>query len=216
MKIKTVIFDLDGTLLDTIGDLAAAVNFGLRSHGYPERTVDEVRRFVGNGVRNLILRSLNGVETDDFNEVFADFKKYYSEHNAVLTVPYPGITELLRVLKEKGIGTAIVSNKYDAAVKALNVHYFGDLIPVAIGEKEGVSRKPAPDSVLLAMKELNADPASTVYVGDSEVDVETAKNASLPCLTVTWGFRDREILRSAGAESFFDTADELKNAILSE
>lgn len=216
MKIKTVIFDLDGTLLDTIGDLAAAVNYGLRSHGYPERTVDEVRRFVGNGVRNLILRSLNGAETPDFNEVFADFKKYYSEHNAVLTVPYPGITELLRVLKDNGIGTAIVSNKYDTAVKALNVHYFGDLIPVAIGEKEGVSRKPAPDSVLLAMKELNADPASTVYVGDSEVDVETAKNASLPCLTVTWGFRDREILRSAGAETFFDTADELKSAILSE
>ena len=216
MKIKTVIFDLDGTLLDTIGDLAAAVNFGLRSHGYPERTVDEVRRFVGNGVRNLILRSLNGAETPDFNEVFADFKKYYSENNAVLTVPYPGITELLRVLKDNGIGTAIVSNKYDAAVKALNAHYFGDLIPVAIGEKEGVSRKPAPDSVLLAMKELNADPASTVYVGDSEVDVETAKNAALPCLTVTWGFRDREVLREAGADAFFDTVNELKKAILSE
>lgn len=216
MKIKTVIFDLDGTLLDTIGDLAAAVNFGLRSHGYPERTTDEVRRFVGNGVRNLILRSLNGVEVPDFHEVFADFKQYYSEHNAVLTVPYPGIPELLRMLKEQGIGTAIVSNKYDTAVKALNTHYFGSLVPVAIGEKEGVSRKPAPDSVFLAMKELNADPAFTVYVGDSEVDIQTAKNASLPCLTVTWGFRDREILRAAGAEAFFDTADELKNAILSE
>ncbi len=216
MEIRTVIFDLDGTLLDTLGDLAAAVNYGLHSHGYPERTLAEVRRFVGNGVRNLILRSLNGVETPDFDAVFADFKTYYAEHNAVLTAPYPGVTDLLRALKEKGIGTAIVSNKYDAAVKALNVHYFGDLIPVAIGEKEGVSRKPAPDPVLLAMKELNADPASTVYVGDSEVDVLTAKNASLPCLTVTWGFRDREVLREAGADVFFDTVDDMKKAILSE
>ena len=216
MKINTVIFDLDGTLLDTVADLAAAVNYALNLHGYPERTVDEVRRFVGNGARKLILRSLNGVETPDLDETVADFRNYYSKHTAVLTAPYPGITDLLRLLKEKGIGTAIVTNKYDSAAQALNLHYFGDLIPIAIGEKEGGRHKPAPDSVLVAMEKLNADPASTVYVGDSEVDVETAKNASLPCFSVTWGFRDRDTLRSAGAETLFDTADELKKALLSE
>ena len=168
-------------------------------------------------IKNLILRSLpHETDGDTADRVLTAFRAHYADHCADKTRPYDGIPALIAALKADGFRTAVVSNKTDGAVQRLARQYFPGLFDFVTGEREGVARKPAPDSVLLAMKELNASPASTVYVGDSEVDVLTAKNAALPCLTVTWGFRDREVLREAGADVFFDTVSDLKKAILSE
>ena len=210
MKKTTVIFDLDGTLLDTLQDLADAVNYALRKEGMPERTIDEVRQFVGNGVRLLMIRAVPGGESNPlFEETFAQFKEYYGEHCNDNTKPYEGMIELLETLKSKGYSVAIVSNKIDFAVKELSVLYFKGIVPVAIGEKEGVRRKPAPDTVREALKELGRTAEESVYVGDSDVDIETAKNAGMPCVSVLWGFRDREFLEEHGAKRYARTAEDV-------
>lgn len=210
MKKTTVIFDLDGTLLNTLQDLADAVNYALRKEGMPERTIDEVRRFVGNGVRLLMIRAVPDGESNPlFEETFAQFKEYYEEHCNDNTKPYEGMIELLETLKSKGYSVAIVSNKIDSAVKELSALYFKGIVPVAIGEKEGVRRKPAPDTVREALKELGRTAEESVYVGDSDVDIETAKNAGMPCVSVLWGFRDREFLEEHGAKRYARTAEDV-------
>lgn len=205
---RAVIFDLDGTLLNTLDDLAASTNAALRQFGYPERTVEEVRRFVGNGVRLLMVRALpQGEETPRFEEILAYFRQHYAAHCREATAPYPGIPALLARLCERGVRVAVVSNKFDAAVKDLCHAYFGGEVEVAVGESPAVAKKPAPDAVLAAMRELGVSPADTVYVGDSEVDVETARRSGLPCISVLWGFRDRAELVAHGATHFApDTA----------
>lgn len=212
----TVIFDLDGTLLDTLDDLADAVNHALTAFGLPRRTRDEVRRFVGNGVAKLIERAVpDGYPAEKTNGVLAVFKDYYAAHCQDKTAPYAGIVPLLTRLRAQGVRTAIVSNKFDAAAKALSAHYFGDLIEVAIGEREaeGIRKKPAPDTLLMAMAQLAATPAETLYVGDADTDMLTARAAGVSCASVTWGFRDRDFLLSHGATLLVDTPDELKTML---
>ena len=199
------IFDLDGTLLDTLGDLASAVNYALRTHEMPEHSLDAVRRFVGNGVRVLIQRAVpDGEANPQFEDVLATFRQYYLAHSLDTTHPYDGIPEMLSELRRRGCRTAVVSNKFDAATKELCRHFFADSIEVAIGEHEaeGIRRKPAPDTVLEALRQLGLTKENAVYVGDSDVDILTARNAGLPCISVLWGFRDRDFLQAHGATTF--------------
>ncbi len=201
---NTIIFDLDGTLLDTLEDLTDSVNYAMEKFGFPVHTIEEIRRFVGNGAPKLIERSIpQGKENPSYDAVLAAFKEYYAAHCEDKTNPYEGIMALLADLKEKGYRLAVVSNKFDGAVKRLCGKYFGDYIEVAIGESADVKRKPAPDTVYRALRELSCDGSRAVYVGDSEVDIQTAKNASLPCISVTWGFRTAEQLKAAGAVEKF-------------
>ena len=214
MKKTTVVFDLDGTLLDTLQDLANAVNYALEQQGMPKRTLEEVRQFVGNGVRLLMIRAVPDGESNPlFEETFALFKEYYGEHCNDNTKPYAGVVELIETLKEKGYAVAIVSNKIDFAVKELNDLYFKGIVPVAIGEKEGIRKKPAPDTVFQAMRELNVKPENCIYIGDSEVDIQTAANAGIPCISVNWGFKSTEFLKENGAAQIVSTPTELVNAI---
>lgn len=207
--VQAVIFDLDGTLLDTLEDLKDSVNAALSVQGFPERSLEEVRQFVGNGIRKLVERAVpQGTEKDKTDVVFDAFRAHYIKHCEDKTKPYDGIEELLQELQEKGYKTAIVSNKADKAVKQLAKQYF-PWISVAIGEREGIQRKPAPDSVFEALRLLGTDPGNALYVGDSEVDRETAKNAGLPCVSVTWGFREEELLRSLQPEYLIHEPAEL-------
>ena len=208
MMYHTYIFDLDGTLLDTLGDLAASVNFALRTHGMPEHSIDDVRRFVGNGVRKLMERAIPGGEKNpDFEATFATFRQYYMEHSLDTTRPYEGIPEMLSELKKRGSRLAVVSNKMMAATQELIRHFFPDTIEVAIGEHEaeGICKKPAPDTVQAALRQLGVGKEGAVYVGDSDVDIMTARNSGLPCISVLWGFRDRDFLLQHGAETFVST-----------
>lgn len=204
------IFDLDGTLLNTLGDLAASCNFALREHGYSERSLDEVRCFVGNGVRKLIERALpSGVGECCVDAVLATFRQYYMEHGIDTTQPYPGIMELLTRLRKRGVRVAVVSNKFCEATQELCRHFFGDLVEVAIGEGRGVRKKPCPDAVIEALRQLGVEKGGAVYVGDSDVDIETARNSGLPCISVLWGFRDREFLLEHGATCLASSPEEL-------
>lgn len=199
-KYKTYIFDLDGTLLSTLADLAASTNYALRTHHMPERSLDEVRRFVGNGVKKLMERAIpDGLNNPLFEETFATFRQHYMQHNLDTTQPYPGIMQLLEQLKAEGKNIAVVSNKFYAATRELCRHFFGDLVPVAIGEREDIRKKPAPDTVIEALRELGVDKEGAVYIGDSDVDIMTAKNSGMPCVSVLWGFRDKEFLLENGA-----------------
>ena len=212
MKYDTYIFDLDGTLLDTLADLAASVNYALRTHGMPEHSIDDVRRFVGNGVRKLMERAIpNGEANPDFEATFATFREHYMHHSLDTTQPYPGIPEALAELKAKGCRLAVVSNKMMAATVELCRHFFPDTIEVAIGEHEaeGIRKKPAPDTVFAALRELGVEKSGAVYVGDSDVDVQTAANSGLPCVSVLWGFRDRDFLIQHGAKTFISAPSEL-------
>lgn len=205
-RFETVIFDLDGTLLDTLEDLTDAVNHALGAYKMPLRTIEEIRKFVGNGVRNLMIQAVpNGEKNPAFEEIFALFKEYYGEHCNDKTGPYKGVLDLMKELKKQGYVMGIVSNKIDSAVKELNRMYFADYIQVAIGEKEGVQRKPAPDTVFAALKEIGREKETAIYIGDSEVDLATAKNAGIPCVSVLWGFRDKEFLEKCGADMFAET-----------
>ena len=206
---NTYVFDLDGTLLDTLGDLAASVNFSLRSHGMPEHSIDDVRRFVGNGVRLLMERAVpDGADNPLFDEAFATFRQHYMEHSLDTTRPYDGIPETLSELRRRGCHIAVVSNKMMAATVELCQHFFPDTVEVAIGENEaaGIRKKPAPDTVFAALQALHVGEGrgevNAVYVGDSDVDLETARNANLPCISVLWGFRDRDFLLRHGAQTF--------------
>ena len=209
---KVYIFDLDGTLLDTLGDLAAAVNYALRTHGMPEHSIDDVRRFVGNGVRKLMERSIpDGAANPQFDETFATFRHYYMAHSLDTTRPYEGIPETLAALKERGCRLAVVSNKMMAATQELCQHFFPDTVEVAIGENEaeGIRKKPAPDTVFAALRQLGVGEEGAVYVGDSDVDLETARQSGLPCISVLWGFRDRDFLIKHGAKTFISAPQEL-------
>ena len=209
-KYQAVIFDLDGTLLNTLEDLADSTNYALRQMNYPERTIDEVRRFVGNGVEKLMERAVpTGTSEDDTLKALAIFKKHYSKNMLNKTGSYEGVIDVLKVLKEKGIPAGIVSNKFDAAVKGLRDQFFGEYIYTAIGESANVAKKPAPDTCIEAMKEMQIGREGTVYVGDSDVDIMTAKNSGLECISVTWGFRDEEFLLEHGATQIIHKPEEL-------
>ncbi len=203
---KTIIFDLDGTLLDTLDDLWNSVNFALSACGLPLRSREEVRAFVGNGIKNLMERAVGGGSKELRERAFAEFKGYYSAHCEEYTKPYDGVIDLLEKCREEGVRTAVVSNKADFAVQRLVKRYFGELITLSVGENEegGVRKKPAPDSLLFVMGKLNAEPSTTVYVGDAEVDIQTAANAGVDCISVTWGFKDREFLIANGAKRLAD------------
>ena len=210
-KYDTVIFDLDGTLLNTLEDLADAVNFVMRKNHYPQRTIEEVRRFVGNGIRRLMeLAVPENISETEFEQVFEEFKNYYTEHCQIKTCAYDGVMPLLKHLYENGYAMAIVSNKNHAAVCELNDIYFKDYIEVAIGQKDGIRKKPAPDTVVQALKELGKTIERAVYVGDSEVDFATAKNSGMDCVLVTWGFRNLEELKEFQPVAFVDTAEQLQ------
>ena len=207
---ETYIFDLDGTLLSTLDDLAASTNYALRWAGMPERTVEEVRMFVGNGVKLLMEHAIpNGINNPKFEETYAKFREHYMEHNLDTTCPYEGIPELLRELKRRGKKLAIVSNKFYAATQELAKHFFPDTIEVAIGERDSIRKKPAPDTVLEALKQLGASKDNAVYIGDSDVDIMTAKNCDLPCISVLWGFRDKDYLIKHGGTIFVDKPSEI-------
>lgn len=209
-KYKTYIFDLDGTLLSTLADLAASTNYALRTHHMPERSIDEVRRFVGNGVKKLMERAIpDGLNNPLFEETFATFRQHYMQHNLDTTQPYPGIMQLLEQLKAEGKNIAVVSNKFYAATRELCRHFFGDLVPVAIGEREDIRKKPAPDTVIEALRELGVDKEGTVYIGDSDVDIMTAKNSGMPCVSVLWGFRDKEFLLEHGATTLISQPEDM-------
>ena len=215
MKYRYVIFDLDGTILDTLDDLADATNAALSAMGYPLRTRDEVRRFVGNGIRKLIERATpDGVTDEEIVKTHEAFTAYYSVHCKDKTKPYDGIPELVAALKERGIRSAVVSNKADYAVKELCADYFSGLFDMSIGEREGIRKKPAPDTVLEVMKALGADCEHTIYIGDSDVDLMTAKNNGIGCIGVSYGFRGREFLESHGAQLIADTVEELRDLLL--
>lgn len=192
---NTVIFDLDGTLLDTLADLTDSVNHVLSLYGYPSRSMAEIRSFVGNGIRMLMVRAVpEQVDEEAFTAIFADFQAYYTDHCRMQTKPYAGISEMLGALKAKGYRLGIVSNKNDTAVKALSSYFFGDLIAVAVGQRPGIPVKPAPDMVEHVLRRLRAETYRTLYVGDSGVDKATADQASLDCALVTWGYWDKERL----------------------
>lgn len=213
-KINTVIFDLDGTLLDTLEDLKKATNYALKFCNMPECTLDEVRRFVGNGVRNLMIRAVpDGESNSEFERAFAIFKEYYGQHCNDATKAYDGIPQLLQELKDRGYALAIVSNKIDSAVQDLNHKYFPQ-VDVAIGDRENLRRKPEPDSVNLALDVLNKTKQEAIYVGDSDVDLQTAQNAGLPCISVLWGFRDKEFLIEHGATVFVKKPMEIIDVLL--
>lgn len=211
---KIVIFDLDGTLLNTLDDLADSTNYALSKFGYPTRTIEEVRQFVGNGVAKLIERAIpDGKNNPNFEKCLSIFKENYAQNMYNKTAPYNGIIEMLSNLKSKGIKIAVVSNKFDLAVKELCKKYFEEFIDFAAGENEaqGIRKKPAPDTVISVLNEFNFAPEDAIYVGDSDVDIMTAKNSKMPCISVTWGFRDEKFLLKSGATILINTPSEIYN-----
>lgn len=211
---KIVIFDLDGTLLNTLDDLADSTNYALSKFGYPTRTIEEVRQFVGNGVAKLIERAIpDGKNNPNFEKCLNIFKENYAQNMYNKTAPYNGIIEMLSNLKSKGIKIAVVSNKFDLAVKELCKIYFDKYIDFAAGENEalGIKKKPAPDTVISVLTEFNFAPEDAVYVGDSDVDIMTAKNSHMPCISVTWGFRDEKFLLKSGATILINAPSEIYN-----
>lgn len=214
MKYNCVIFDLDGTLLDTLGDLRDSVNFALSKNHLPERSTEEIRNFVGNGIRLLIERSVpENTPLELIDKCFDDFKAYYKDNSANLTRAYDGINGLLSELKSRGVKLSVVSNKADFAVKTLVENYFNNTFNCAVGERDGVKRKPSPDAVFAVIKKLGVSKKDVIYVGDSEVDIETAKNAGIPCICVTWGFRDKEVLERLCPEYIIDSPEKILEII---
>ena len=210
-RYKAIIFDLDGTLLDTLADLAEGTNYALRVNGFPERTLDEIRRFVGNGARRLIERAVpDGQVEAALEQVRQDFDIYYKMHCKDHTCPYPGIMEMLQELVQQGYALGVVSNKPDFAVQELIPGYFPGIFASVSGERRGVAKKPAPDLIWEAMKNLQADRSNAIYVGDSEVDLEAAANAGIPCISVAWGFKGRKFLEEQQAEMIIETPAEIQ------
>jgi phosphoglycolate phosphatase len=214
---ELIIFDLDGTVLDTLADLTAALNHALIKNGLPPRTAAETRTFVGNGIRKLIERGApSGTPENVINAVHADFTAYYAEHCADATRPYPGVREMIAALRAAGMKTAVVSNKADYAVQTLAARYFPGDFDYAAGEREGVARKPAPDMAVNALRALGVAKENAVFVGDSEVDIETARNAGLRCLSVTWGFKERAFLLAHGAGTPVDSPEEITELMIND
>lgn len=209
-KYKAVVFDMDGTVLDTLDDLTDTLNYALGKNDLPLHTKEEVRMMLGNGMRALLEKAVpDGKDNPKMDSVFQSFKEYYHIHCNDKTHVYDGILDVMKKLKEDGIKIAIVSNKVDSAVKELDKLYFAGLTDVAIGEKAGIARKPAPDTVYEALRLMNVEKEDAIYVGDSEVDYQTAVNAGIPCISVLWGFRTREFLEDAGAKFFSNTPDKI-------
>ena len=207
---KAYIFDLDGTLLDTLEDLADAVNYGMRKNSFPERSLEEVRSFVGDGMRLLVKRAApEGTGEEILEKVFSDFREYYSVHYMDKTKPYEGVKESLGKLKSRGGRLCVISNKADYAVRLLMDQFFPGVFESVAGEREGIRRKPAPDSLLAVMRELGLSKEECVYIGDSDTDIETAKNAGVDPVSVSWGFRSEEFLKSRGAERILKNPAEL-------
>lgn len=207
-RFQAVLFDMDGALLDTLSDMQDAVNHILLENGWPQRTLEEIRAFVGNGAAKLMERAIPElIAPQRFQEILSAYKDWYQAHNCVKTAPYPGIPEVLAELEKMGVKTAVVSNKPDATTKALAEKFFPGM--PALGQRDGVDPKPSPALVAQALSDLGVRPENAVYVGDSEVDVATARNAELPLIAVSWGFRGREKLEIAGVEHIADTAPQL-------
>lgn len=217
MTKRYAIFDLDGTLLDTLDDLTDSMNYLLGKHNFPLRTRDEVRNFVGNGVRKLVERAVpNDYKEDDefIDKFYNDFSLYYNSHSDIKTSPYPGTLDMLDKLLRNGFDIAIVSNKIDSAVKDLSMKFFGERIKAAIGEKPSIRHKPEPDMVFMAMEKMDADKGNSIYIGDSEVDIQTAKNSGIPCISVLWGFKDRKFLEMSGASILVDSMESLGEKLI--
>ncbi len=208
--ITTIVWDMDGTVLNTLIDLRDSVNYVLRKYNMPEHTIEEYRRYFGSGIRYALeCAVIEGTPSETIDEMLPIFKEHYDIHCLDNTCPYDGILDAMKKLKEKGYKMAIVSNKIDSAVKELNEKFFKEYVDVAIGETPGTKRKPAPDMVEQALKELGSSKEESIYIGDSEVDLQTAKNSNLPCISVLWGFRDRDYLIEQGATTFAETPEEL-------
>lgn len=200
MAIKTVIFDLDGTLLYSLEDLKDSVNFVMKKHGFREYTIDEVREAIGNGVRLLMERILpKDIDKNLFEECLSEFKENYSKNMYNKTKPYDGVLDMLKALRKEGYKIAVLSNKFDSAVKELSNKYFGELVDLAVGQKEGVKEKPSPLGIQEIAKELDTDVETCIMVGDSEVDIQTANNAGIDCISVTWGYKNIDFLYDNGA-----------------
>lgn len=213
---KTVIFDLDGTLLDTLGDLTDSVNFALSARGLPERTADEVRAFIGNGIFKLVERSVpSGTGKDELDNCYALFCEHYRVNMENKTRPYDGVSDLLKTLFEAGFKLAVVTNKADFAARRLCKRFFGGYIKTVVGGAEGRKNKPAPDGVLYALAQMGSAKDGAVFIGDSQVDVQTAENAGVDFIGVLWGFRRLSELRAAGARKTAQNAEELKKMLLS-
>lgn len=215
MSYKAVIFDLDGTILDTLQDLANSVNHALRTHGYPERTLDEVRGFIGNGIRVLMRRSCPAdISEAAQEEALATFRVHYDAHCKDFTGPYGGIHDLLAALKERGIRTAVVSNKIEPAVIVLCDEHFPGAFEYMVGNRPDLAPKPSPDSVNEVIGKMGLDKQDIVYIGDTEVDIQTADNAGIDCIGVDWGFRDGDYLRDLGAKYIVNTPMEVLDIVL--
>ena len=216
VNVSCVLFDLDGTVLDTLADLRNGVNYALRLFSFPEISLEDTRRFLGNGARQLISLSVPaGTPPEVTEQVLAAYVPYYQAHCRIETAPYPGIPELIAALRQRGIKVGIVSNKPDAAVQELSALFFPSQLDVSIGESPAVRRKPAPDTVFAALRALGREDASScVYVGDTEVDIETARSAGMPCISVSYGFRTEEELRASGAETLARSVSELSGLLL--
>ncbi len=215
MRYKAVLFDMDGTVLNTLGDLTDAVNHTLRLYGMPERREDEVASFLGNGAAFLLKSSApEGTDAGLLSRMLRDYAPWYDAHCRIKTAPYPGIAELMAALKAHGVKQAVISNKQDTAVKALAAEHFPGLLELAVGESASVRRKPCPDAVNAALAAIGVSAGESIYIGDTEVDIQTAQNAGTACAVVSWGFRSREQLEAAGAELIFDAANELEQYLL--
>lgn len=213
-EFDTYIFDLDGTLLYTLDDLTASTNYAMRAFSLPEHTEEEVRMMVGNGIKKLIERAIpGGKDNKHYEDIYNTFIEYYLKHNADTTRPYDGIIDMLAILKQHGKKIAVVSNKYCKATEELCRYFFGDYIKVAIGESDKIRKKPAPDTVNEALKLLEAERDNAVYIGDSEVDIQTARNSCIPCISVLWGFRDKDFLIRNGAQTLVETPNEITSCI---
>lgn len=210
MKYEMILFDMDGTILDTLEDLADSINYALRTNGFKEHTIQEVRSYVGNGLKMLAQRALpEGVSKEIINKVYNEQGLYYKNHCMDKTKPYEGVVSLLRQLKKQGNRLVVVSNKADYAVKFLCSKYFENIFDLCIGEREGFRKKPYPDSVFEVLKAYHLNKDQVLYVGDSEVDIQTAENAGIDCVLVSWGFRDEEVLRKYGANTIVHSVEEL-------
>ena len=210
MKYNVAVFDLDGTLTDTLADLKNSVNYALSKLGFPERNTDEIRSFVGNGIGRLIYLSVPENTPEETAEKCLEiFKEYYKTHSCIETKPYEGIVEMLAELKKRNVKIAVVTNKIHGSAVDITNNFFGDLVDITVGQNDIMKRKPDPEGVFYALDKLGVSKENAVYIGDSEVDCETAKNAGIPCIGVSWGFRDREVLENHGAFYVADSTEEI-------